>query len=420
MSKLSKYIYAGLSNCAALWCVSIPAHAQDRFDLTAHPDSFGRPELYKFDGGPLGELEGAAAVDGYFFAQSGAADDSAVGRHETGAEVGAFEVELKKKTSPTDILGFTLQAAEYQPINLGLNQPKDVNANRFQTGPIRTAFVTLQPVPDVMVSVGQVMSIEGYESVFPWNNPVALRTAVNPPQNSNSKGIQLDYDHGPFSGTVIFGDGYDTNVYDYLQFSGTYKFDAGNQFTVYAGVPVGVTGPNAFAYGEGGAPAGGANGVGGQQQLAVVNSNMIGAWYTWRNGSLTVIPELQFQYTPKLTNFANVTSGGISDDIPKGTSEFVAALFAIYKIPDTHFSISGWAEYGTSQGTAAQDVWFAAPNQKLAGVAIAPAWKYDKIFLRLDMGYVHLLNVGTPAAGYGASGTGKDTVIGVTELGFVF
>ena len=282
---------------------------------------------------------------------------------------------------------------------------------------------TVAPFQDFKFSVGQVPSIEGFESVFPWNNPVALRTAANPPQNSNSKGLQLDYDNGPFSATVIFGDGYDTNVYNYFQFSGTYKFNPSNQITVYAGVPVGVTGPNAFAYGEGGVPAGGGNGVGGQQQMAVVNSNMIGAWYTWRNGGLTIIPELQFQYTPKITKYATEMSGGVSDDIPKGTSEFVAALFAMYKIPNSHFSLNGWVEYGTSNGSAAQDLWFSAPNEKLVGVAVGPAWKYNKIFVRLDAGYVHLLNVGTGVgapAGYGASGTGKDTVIGLTEFGFVF
>jgi hypothetical protein len=411
MSMINKRLYSGLAICAGLSCVSMSAYAQDEF---AHPVG------YTFDGGPLGELHGSAAADGYFFAQSGSSDSSAVGHYATGAKIDAWMVEISRPANTTDIWGFTLQAAEYQDINLGLNTPKNVNDNRFQTGPIRSAYVTLAPISDFKFSVGQVPSIEGFESVFPWNNPSALRTAANPPQNSNSKGIQLDYDNGPFSGTVIFGDGYDTNVYDYFQLSGTYKFDANNQITVYAGVPVGTTGPNAFAYGEGGVPLGGADGVGGQQQLAVVNSNMIGAWYTWRNNGLTIIPEVQFQYTPKLTKFAAYTSGGISDDIPTGTSEFVAALFAMYKIPDTRFSISGWAEYGTSNGSAAQDVWFSAPNEKLVGFVIAPAWKYNKIFVRLDMGFVHLLDLGTPTAGYGTLGDSKNQVIGLTEFGFVF
>ncbi|HEX4113620.1 MAG TPA: outer membrane beta-barrel protein [Stellaceae bacterium] len=407
----SSVVLTGLLGTAAILAASSIAHAQDEF---AHPQS------YKFDGGPLGELEGNAAVDGYFYWQSGAGDGSTVGNHSTGAKVNAWEVEVAKPANIADFWGFGVQAAQYQDINLGLNKPKNVNDDRFQTGPIRTVYLAIAPLQGFKLSVGQLPSLEGYESVFPWNNPVALRTAVNPSQNSNSKGVELDYANGQYSGSLMFSDGYDTNVYNYFTWLGTDKFDANNELNIYGGAPVGTTGPNAFAYGEGGMPSGGAFGVGGQQQLAVVNSNMIGAWYTWRSGNLTVIPELQYQFTPKLTDFATETSGGVSDDIPKFTSNFVAALFGIYKIPDTHFSISGWVEYGTSNGSAPQDVWFAAPNQKLVGLAIAPAWKYNKIYVRLNLGYAHLLNMGTPISGYGAGGTDRNTAIGTTEFGFVF
>jgi hypothetical protein len=404
--------FAGLLACSVFSIA--PAQAQEEF---AHPES------YTFDGGPLGQLKGNAAVDGYFFLQSGAGDGSTVGNHSTGAKVNAWEVEVSKTATVNDFWGFGVQAAQYQDINLGLNKPKNVTDSRFQTGPIRTVYFAIAPVQDFKLSVGQLPSLEGYESVFPWNNPVALRTAVNPSQNSNSKGVELDYDHGPYSGSLMFSDGYDTNVYNYFTWQGTVKFDPNNSLTIYGGAPVGVTGPNAFAYGEGGMPTGGPFGVGGQQQLAVVNSNMIGAWYTWKSGNLTVIPELQYQFTPKLTQFSSAAwtaASGVSDDIPKYTANFVAALFGIYKIPDTHFSISGWVDYGTSIGTAPQDVWFAAPNQKLVGVAIAPAWKYNKIYVRVNLGYNHLLNTGTPVSGYGSTGTGKDTAIGTTEFGFVF
>lgn len=407
----TKYVCSGLAVCAGLWCVSISAHAQDQF---AHPVP------YEFDGGPLGQLEGSAAVDGYFFGQSGASDNSGVGRYSVGSRIDGWMTEVSKEATATDFWGFTVQAGEYQDINLGINRPANVNGNRFQTGPIRSAYVTIEPIPDVKISVGQLPSLEGFETVYAWNNPAALRTALNASQNSNSKGVELDYDHGPFSGSLLYSDGYDTNDFNYFQLLVSYKFDPGNQINVYAGANAGTTGPNAFAYGEGGAPSGGAFGVGGQQQLAVVNSDMLGAWYSWRRNNLTIVPEIQLQYTPRLTKFANVTSGGISDNIPKETGEFVTALFAIYKFAGTPYSISGWVEYGWSQGSAPQDVWFKAPNQKLVGLAIAPAWKYNKLYARLNMGYVHLLDVGTPAAGYGASATERNTGIGLMELGFVF
>ena len=399
--------YLGLAICAGLSCVSVPAHAQDEF---AHPVP------YQFDGGPLGQLEGSAAVDGYFFAQSGAGDHSVVGPYATGAKVQGWETEVNKTTG---LLQFNLQAAEYQDINLGTNAPKNINADRFQTGPIRTAAIALAPTQSLKISVGQLPSLEGYETVFAWNNPVGLRSVIAEPENSNSKGIQADYVNGPFSVTALFSDGYDTNYFNYLQVSATYKIDPNNEFTVVGGAPLfGAVGPNAFAYGSGGLPGGGANGVGGQQQLAEVNSNLINAWYTWRNGNLRVIPEIQAQYTPKMTQWANVTSGGISDNIPKSTGYYAGALFLVYKFADTPYSISGWADYGSSYGSAPQDVWFTSPGAQLVSFAVAPAWKYNKLYARLNMGYAHLLNTGTPVAGYGSSGTARNTGVSMLEFGF--
>ena len=398
----------GLAICAGLSCAPIHAYAQDEF---AHPVS------YQFDGGPLGQLEGSAAIDGYFFAQSGAGNHSVIGPYATGAKVDAWETEVGKTTG---LLQFDVQAAEYQDINLGTNAPKNINGNRFQTGPIRTVYVALAPTDGLKISVGQLPSLEGYETVFAWNNPVALRSVIAGPENSNSKGIQADYTNGAFSGTALFSDGYDTNVFNYLQLSGTYKINPSNEFTVVVGVPFGVVGPNAFAYGNGGLSSGGANGVGGQQLLAEVNSNLINAWYTWRDGNLRVVPEIQAQYTPKLTQFANQTSGGISDNIPKSTGYYASALFLIYKFANTPYSISGWADYGSSYGSAPQDVWFTSPGAQLVGFAVAPAWKDNNLYARLNLGYSHLVNIGTPAAGYGISGTARNTVIGLMEFGFVF
>lgn len=104
------------------------------------------------------------------------------------------------------------------------------------------------------------------------------------------------------------------------------NIDANHNFTIVAGVPAGVVGPNAFAYGSGGLPSGGANGIGGQGQLAEVNSSLLDGWYTWIGGDLSLTDEVQGRYTPALTRFAADISGGLSDIIPKGTGNFAAAL----------------------------------------------------------------------------------------------
>lgn len=391
-----------------LSCVSLHAHAVEG------------PKPVEFDAGPLGPLDFSAAGDGYFFFQSGTSSDSKssiAGENPTGVDVNAWMVELHK---PTGLIQFTIQLAEYQDINLGANKPTMVNDNRFTTGPLRTALITLAPTQDFKFSLGQLPSLEGYESVFPWNNPSALRTVLNVGQNSNSRGIEADYAHGPLSASVAFGDGYDTGVWNYVQFLATDKINANNSISLYGGIPLGVTGPNTFAYGEGGMSAGGADGNGGQGTLAVVNSNMLGAWYAWKNGNLTITPEVQLQWTRPINEYAGETSGGLSDDIPKETGNFGAALFANYKFGDSPYSLAGWAEYATSHGTGAQDSWFVAPDAQLAGFAIAPGWQYKQLFARLNIGYVHLLNSGTPSAGFGDEGTGRNQVVTTLEFALVY
>ncbi|MBU6448434.1 MAG: outer membrane beta-barrel protein [Rhodospirillales bacterium] len=371
----------------------------------------------QIDGGPLGTLKISGGVDGYFFAQSGASGSSVVGPKSNGANISAFMIQAKKTTGP---IQFTIQLAEYTNINLGANKPKEINGNMYTTGPLRAAYITLPLTDDFSISAGQLDSLEGYESAFAWNNPVALRTVIASVENSESRGVSASYNQGPFSGTVIFGDGYDTGVFNYLQFLTSYDINADSNLNVFGGVALGVTGPNSFAYGSGGSSNGGANGVGGQGQLANVNSNMLGGWYSTVIDGLNLTSEVQYQYAKPLHRYADVTSGGVSDNIAKETSNLGVAEFAEYQFPGTDYSIGSWAEYATSHGSGAQDNWFVAPNAELVGFAVAPTWQHGHIYSRLNAGYVHLLNQGQPVAGYGNSGTGKNQVVGTLELGLVF
>ena len=378
------------------------------------------PSWVSIDGGPLGPLEVSAGVDGYFYAQSGTSSNShvsIVGGKSNGAELSDFMVQLRKSTG---IFQFKIQLAEYTDINLGTDRPKGVDGNRYTTGPLRAAYITIAPADNFSVSVGQLDSLEGYESAFAWSNPVQLRTVIAGVENSESRGVSAIYTQGPLSGTVIFGDGNDTGVFNYLQFLATDTINSNNNFNVFGGIALGVTGPNTFAYGSGGLSSGGANGVGGQGMLANVNSNVFGAWYSWTQGNLTLVPEVQFQYAKALHKYAAISSGGVSDNIPKETSNFAAAIFSDYNFGTSPFSLGAWAEYGTSHGSAAQDVWFVAPNAQIAGFAIAPTWQYKYLFSRINVGYAHLLNSGTPPAGYGNMGRGCDQVIGTLEAGLVF
>jgi hypothetical protein len=154
--------------------------------------------------------------------------------------------------------------------------------------------------------------------------------------------------------------------------------------------------------------------------LAAVNSNMVGAWYTRNDGDLSIRPEVQLQWTPPINKYADRASGGLSDDVPKETGNFAAAVFASYKFGESPYSLGGWAEYARSHGTGAQASWFVAPDAELVGFAIAPSWQHKQFFTRLNIGYVHLLNRGTPSAGFGDAGNGRNQVVTTLEFALVY
>lgn len=378
------------------------------------------PSWININGGPLGPLEVSAGFDGYFFAQTGAGNaphESVVGDKAVGAKINAFMVQMRKATG---LVQFTFQLAEYTDINLGANGPKEINGNEYPTGPIRAAYITLAPTHNFSISIGQLDSLEGYESAFAWSNPVQLRTVIAAVENSESRGISASYRKGSLSGYVMLSDGFDTGVFDHLQFLAKDKLNANNNINIFGEFALGVTGPNTFAYGSGGLSSGGANGIGGQGQLANVNANLLGAWYGWSHGELTITPEVQYQYAKPIHRYANMYSGNLSDNIPKETSNLAAAIFTDYKFGTSPYSLGAWAEYATSHGSAAQDAWFVAPNARLVGFAVAPTWQHKYLFSRFNIGFVHLLNNGSPPAGYGSLGRDKNQIVATLEAGLVF
>jgi hypothetical protein len=213
------------------------------------------------------------------------------------------------------------------------------------------------------------------------------------------------------TGTAIFGDGFDTNVWNYLQLKLDYTINDNNAATLYGATNLGTTGLGARFYGSATTPysettvrsAGVAN---------LVNSSMIGGYYTFTAGSLTVVPEVQYVWSRRNA------SVGLTDD----SSHFGAALFANYKFGDSPFSLGGWVQYFTSNGSA---FWFLNPGAKGFGMAIGPtwtpAWANKHLFVRGDVGVIHLTDVGAPGSvAYGSNGRERNQATFVIEAGALF
>jgi Putative beta-barrel porin-2, OmpL-like. bbp2 len=369
------------------------------------------PSPITFEAGPLGTLQFSGGMDAYAYGLTGAGDGTNPGALGTSKSAGVeFLNGLIQLQKPDGLIRFNLQVGAVGSLALG-TKPSAPSIQTFSTGPVRTASITIAPTPNLTISAGQLGSLEGFESGVDWENFNLLNTSLWYVQNSQSVGVSATYTYGSASGTIIFGDGFDTNVWNYLQLKGSYAFNENNNLTLYGATNLGSTGLGARFYGNANTPynrttvasAGVAN---------LVNSSMVGGYYTFTSGNLTLIPEVQYAWAKKNT------AVGVTDY----SSHFGVALFANYKFDESPFSLGGWAQYFSSNGP---DFWFVNPGAQGFGLAIAPtwtpAWGKKHLFVRGDVGWLHLTNTGRPGTvAYGSSGNERDQATFLVEVGALF
>jgi Putative beta-barrel porin-2, OmpL-like. bbp2 len=372
-----------------------------------HPaHALNGPTAIDIDGGPLGQLELSGGMSGYFYGQTGTSNKgnsggSLLGDRSSGANLAQALIELQKTSG---ILQFTIEVGpQAGSPYLGL-KPSKASVTVYRASPIYLGYVTLAPKNSpVTISVGQLGSLEGYESGVSWNDANLYKSALFYVENGQNVGVSATYTHDKFSAQVTFGDGYDTRVFNFLQALATYQFNSNNALNVYYGGELGKTGLNAITYGQ--TPVG----VYGPE---FVNSQMFGAFYSYTQGNLNVVPEVQYVY-------ANPDHALM---IPNYTSNFGAAVFTDYTFGKSPYSLGGMAEYFTSNGSGN---WFIAPHAEGVGIQLSPTWQYKDLYARLSVGYMHLLNrgfntPGSPAPAYGNNGTGNNVVQGALEAGLLF
>ena len=280
-----------------------------------------QPTPFSFDAGPLGTLELSGGADGYAYALTGAGDEQNKGLLGTSTSVGLqFLNGLVKLEKPDGLFQFTIEAGAVNSLTLG-TKPKAPTVQKWSTGPFRTAYVTVAPTPNFSISAGQLGSLEGYESAVDWKNFNMLTTSLWEVENAQSVGVSATYTYERLTGTVVFSDGFDTNVWNYLQLLASYSINDDNNLTLFGATNLGATGLGAGFYGNATRPyssttvasAGAAN---------FVNSSVVGGYYSFTTGNLTLVPEVQYVWSRK---DPEVGLTGYS-------SHFGAALFVNYQL----------------------------------------------------------------------------------------
>lgn len=381
------------ATCLAL-CGATAAHA------------FNGPTPIAINIGSLGSLQLSGGVDGFGYFTSGTAPGSLDGKESTGVEFMNGLIEVQKTDG---LVQGTLIIGSTNNYVLGY-APHATSIQTFSTGPVYDAYLTLAPSPHFNISAGHVGSLEGYESGIDWNNFNILTTDMFEVENSQSMGVSATVTFGPVSGTVTFGDGWDTQLWNYLQLSATYTFNSNNVLTAYGATNLSTTGPNALFYGSSTTPYNKSTvGFGPYSGAPFANSSEAGAYYSFTAGNLNVVPEVQYTWATK-TPVAGLTSF---------SSNFGAAVFADYQFDKTPYSLGGWVQYFTSSGP---DDWFLNPGAQGFGLSVTPTWQGKYLFVRGDLGFLHLTQISNTAGftGYSSSLTGRNVGTFLLEAGILF
>jgi hypothetical protein len=376
------------------------------------------PQPITIDGGPLGDLEISGGVDGYGYVMS----DTNHGTQSSGFDISSGILNIQKTTG---IVQFTIElgANSFQVLGAEAYDSKghiaQASVNQFPTGPLYEGYLTIAPPNSpVTVSAGMLPSVEGWEYGADYYNAVQLETLLYYVQNNNARGVEATLTEGPFSATVQFGDSTDSGVWNTIQALLTYKFNANNVLNVYGAYNLGKTGPNTYMYAL---PSSTKTGWGN----AYANNALIGAYYNYTLGNLSLVPEIQYTYARPDRQI------GITGQ----SSTFGAAAFADYSFANTPYSLGGWVEYFDShsanhavQGDASGSTsgatpytWAIGPNAEAIGLAVAPTWQYKNLFARANAGYIYLLNnKGSDGLSYQPYSGSKGQFTGTLEAGLLF
>jgi hypothetical protein len=355
------------------------------------------PSPIEVDGGPFGELQISGGTDGIVYGISGLGDKSLLGNGQVvGVQSFTNEIKLEK---PAGILRFVVDVHPSDTLHFG-ERPSGPSVKTLTLGPIYAAYVTLEPVRHFTVSLGEVYSVEGYESSFDWNNANIIASPVYAVKNSSSRGVSATYVHGPVSSTLVFGDGFDSGVFNTFQGKTTYRFNQKNAITLYGETNVGRTGPNTFAYG------GGTTGFGYKSVAPLVNSTMLGGYYDFSAGSLKLVPEVQYAYARPDHIIG----------IDKFTSNLGAVLISDYRFGDTPWSLGGMVFYYRNNGGFG---WYLNPHSAGLGLGLTPTWQRGHVFARAELAMIHLTSIGNGEA-FGNDGNQRNQFTGILEAGFLF
>ncbi|MCE4223289.1 porin [Methylobacterium sp. C25] len=284
---------------------------------------------------------------------------------------------------------FFVAAGLYSIPGLGLPVYQSWDQNSLLFGPVPAAYGKYQINEEWSVQGGRMFTNIGSELPFTFQNINISRGLLFGQENIINQGAQVNYSSGPLSASVAVTDGFYSGELNWVTGAITYKLDDSNTIGVNGGTH--FNNFNSATRGFGFQFA---------TPLALQNSSIVSANYTYANGPWTVTPYIQYTAVD-----SNAGLGLI------GAETFGASILAAYNFTD-NFSLGGRFEYITQSGNrndpfGRTNVLY-GPGSEAFSYTITPTFTYGRYFLRGEYAHVDLASFqrGTAFAGGGVLGLG--------------
>ncbi|MBE7563268.1 outer membrane beta-barrel protein [Acidithiobacillus sp. HP-6] len=351
------------------------------------------PPAYTIDAGTIGKVKVAGVLDGYAYAQTNAPFNQKT--YSANMANGMLHIYSNDK-----FIGFSIWAGANTSNVLGAFNDKP---NFTPHGTMKFGYLTINPNKHFQIGIGQIASPEGLECGFDYKNSNIVSTTLSNVQTGPQRGVQLQYSSGPYYAYMSWSDGYYTNRYNFLSWLFSYSFNKKDIINFYGGANLGHTGYLTNQT---------------EGDIAENNSTMFGGWLTYNLHNLTITPEVQYQYAPKITKLG----------LPTSSSNITAALFADYEL-SKHYTVGSFVEY--AKGFIGNNSFKNNPDMiananylgygldsSLYGLSVTPTYSNYGLFARLNLAYMNVSNISL-GDGFGVTGMKNNQFSAIAEIGFV-
>jgi hypothetical protein len=383
-----------LGGCSVLFGVGV-AHA----DPLPAPSFSGplapNPNPLSVDAGPFGSVSVAGQISGIGVLQSHATDAGGIGNRDGFVDLSNAQIEIQTTQGP---LQFYVQAGAYSLPSLGSSYLQATKAIDQLFGPVPVAYVKAVISPELSVMVGLLPTMVGAESTFTFQNINIERGLLWNQEPAISRGVQINYAHGPLSAAVSLNDGYYSGKLNWFSSTLSYAIDSSNSIS--------IVGAGSLSRNDKSSTA---------TPLVQNNSNIFNLIYSYNSGPLTLTPYLQYSHV-----------GG--DDrlgINRSADTYGGALLVKYTL-NKEWSLGARAEYlKTTGGVCGMDS-NCTPTNLLYGarsdawsLTVTPTYQKGVFFARGELSYTQ---IGRLEAGYGFGRdlNQRDQVRALVETGILF